>query len=64
MWVMEVLCGPDGAAEWRPVKRVGRPGEKVEPYLYDTKEEAEAMLRICYPDSIGGGRVRVNEYVA
>jgi len=37
-----------------------------EPYRYDTKEEAEDMLRICYPDEhrLGGEaivRVRVFE---
>ncbi len=66
-WIMEVritLPEVDPATglaklEWRAVRATGAP----EPYQYDTREEAEAMLRMCYPDQTRD-RARVREVYA
>lgn len=58
MWIMEVLV----KGEWRAVRPTGG-----DPYKYETKEEAEDMLRMCYPDQVreirlgGDPEVRVRE---
>lgn len=58
-WLMEVQVQEGDAVVWKPVRGTGA----VEPYRYQTKEAAEAMLRICYPDVMlpAGFSARVRE---
>jgi hypothetical protein len=52
---MEIL---NRVGNWEPVGP-----SRGEPYEYDTRDEAERMLRFCYPDQvrINLGTVRVVE---
>lgn len=48
----------DGGVEWMSVHPTNAP-----PYEFETEEEAEKMMRMCYPDEIsfGTGRVRIQK---
>lgn len=37
----------NGEEEWRSIRPSGG-----KPYVYETREEAERMLRICYPNEV------------
>jgi len=42
-WVAEVRAG----GHWKPVRPSGG-----EPYTYETAEDAQGALRLCYPDQL------------
>ncbi len=55
MFVIEVLVRkPGGGQVWEKVRPSGG-----EPYRYSDEDEAIRMARMCYPDAIIAGGVRV-----
>ena len=58
MWIMEIqIENVAGELEWHAVHPTGG-----DAYRYDTREEAENMLRICYgPPCLDANRQRVRE---
>ena len=42
-----LITKADGTTEWRSV----RPSSDA-PYAYETEQEAQRMLEMCYPDAI------------
>ena len=57
MFKMQIqLERKDGTLEWKDI----HPSHDPAPYLYETREEAERMLRICYgPPLLDHNRQRV-----
>lgn len=56
-WVIQVrIEKPKGEWNWISVC----PSGSLNPYVYGTKEDAEKMMNICYPDSFGEN-VRIKE---
>jgi len=51
-WVMEVKIG-DKEKRWIPVA----PASGGKPYEYATRQQAEHMLHICYPDQLREDRL-------
>lgn len=45
-WQMQLNFGDKGAPVWRSIHG----SDPTKPYEYDTEEEAEHMLNVCYPD--------------
>jgi hypothetical protein len=59
IWIMEIQIknATTGEREWHAVRPSGG-----EPYRYETKQEAEKMLRICYgPPLMDSDKQRVRE---
>ena len=50
----------NGGVDWLPVHPSHHPNE---PYMFETEEAAEKMMRMCYPDEVafGTGKVRVHK---
>jgi len=44
-WQMQINLGTEDKPAWKSISMEGHP-----PYEFDTKEEAESMLDVCYPD--------------
>jgi hypothetical protein len=51
-WIMEIKVG----GSWVPISMKDKP-----PYAYKTREEADHMLRICYPDQVRNQRLSGEE---
>ena len=53
---MEVCVFKDGKMEWGRVKPSGK---QAVPYSYDTFDEAERVLKMCYPLALWNEEIRV-----
>lgn len=56
VWVVEVNCKTDVGRVWRMMC----PSNEG-PYRYSTRDDAEGVMRMCYPDQIVGTDVRVRQ---
>ena len=57
-WTMQVKMEEQGVWFWKDVRPTGK-----EPYRYDTKQEANLNLNMCYPVSdVDQTLVRVKEH--
>lgn len=51
-WQMQINTGTEEKPDWKSISMSGHP-----PYEYPSKDEAEKMLRICYPDQVREDRL-------
>lgn len=54
-WFIEVKVRVGDRYEWRKC----RPSSAVVPYVWETEEEADYVMRMSYPDRVRGEEVRL-----